>query len=326
MPTNVSPEYKAAETRYRAAKTDEERLEALEEMGSTLNKHKGTEKLYADIKRRIKALREGGEKQVGKRTHAIKVEREGAGQVVLVGEPNAGKSALLAAVTNATPEVADYPYTTRAPIPGMLIHGDVGIQLVDLPPVSAQYTESWVYNIVRTADAVLLVVSLVGADPTTAIEEPKKELLEHAKVPLLGRGEKAPDDPRLAAKPVVLVATHLDVPGAEETLGIVRELYPSLPIAGVGKGTDPKPVLAPVVYDMLGVVRVYSKAPGKEPDRSKPYVFKRGSTLLDFAARVHRDIAERLSYARVWGLGKYDGQRVQRDYVLSEGDVVELHA
>src|SRR5262245_26187244 len=138
MTTNLAPEYKAAEARYRAARTDEERLEALEVMASTLNKHKGTEKLYADIKRRIKQLRETQESRAPKRGFAVRVDREGAAQVALAGPPNAGKSSLVAALTKAKPEVADYPFTTQAPVPGMAFFEDAPLQLVDLPPTSEE--------------------------------------------------------------------------------------------------------------------------------------------------------------------------------------------
>lgn len=324
MPTNVSPEYKDAEARYRAAKSDEERLEALERMASTLNKHKGTEKLYADIKRRIKQLREAEEKHSAKRGFVLKVEREGAGQVVLVGPPNVGKSSVLAAMTNAKPEVADYPFTTRAPMPGMMRYEDINIQLVDLPPIPTPHVEGIIYGIIRTADAVVLVFDLASIDPSTDIETTRTLLLEAAKVPLLQSGEAAPADQRLAAKPALLVGTHLDVPGAGDMLELLRDLYAGFGVFGIGHGVASGEIPR-AAYQMLSLVRVYAKSPGKPPDKSKPFVLAKGSTLLDFAGRVHKDFAERLTFARVWGDGKFDGQRVQRDYVLADKDVIELH-
>jgi len=85
---------------------------ALQEMLSTIPKHKGTEKMQADIKRRISRTRDDmlqAKKAAGVK-HGISytVKREGAGQVALVGPANAGKSAILAALSNAEPEVADY--------------------------------------------------------------------------------------------------------------------------------------------------------------------------------------------------------------------------
>lgn len=338
MPTNVTPEYKAADARYRAARTDEERLDALEEMGRTLNKHKGTEKLYADIKSRIKQLRTSLEKKGKAHGFSVKVEREGAGQLVLLGAPNVGKSSVLAALTHATPDIADYPFTTHAPVPGMMMFEDVGIQLVDLPPVSAQHTESWLYSLVRNADAALLVFDAAAADPSADIESTRALCGEHH-VPLCGRDEDMgvhAGDPRLAPKRTILVGTHVDVPGAADIVVLLRDLYPAFEIVGVEAGPDvvEGPVegrarrespLPRLVFDMLSLLRVYSKAPGKEADRSKPFVFHRGATLHDFATRVHKDFAEKLAYARVWGEGKFDAQRVHRDYALMDGDVIELH-
>jgi ribosome-interacting GTPase 1 len=79
------------------------------------------------------------------------------------------------------------------------------------------------------------------------------------------------------------------------------------------------------VYDFLDVVRVYTKAPGKKPDFADPYVVARGSTVLNVAEKVHRDFVANLKYARIWGEGKADGIMVPRDFVISEGDVLELH-
>src|SRR5262249_28652161 len=80
-----------------------------------------------------------------------------------------------------------------------------------------------------------------------------------------------------------------------------------------------------VVYDFLDVVRVYTKAPGKKADFNDPYVVARGSTVLDVAEKVHRDFVENLKYARIWGEGKTHGIMVPRDFVITEGDVLELH-
>ena len=94
--------------------------------------------------------------------------REGAGQVVLIGPPNAGKSTLLAALTNARPEIAPYPFTTRVPQPGIMMWQDVPVQLVDLPPISAEFVEPWVPDVIRSADAALLVADLASDDVAEA--------------------------------------------------------------------------------------------------------------------------------------------------------------
>src|SRR5215470_14649965 len=126
MPANLTPQYIEAEKRFKQAQSVQERIDALEEMMATIPKHKGTEKLQADLKKKMSALRKETEhqKKSGRRDSFV-VEHEGARQLAMVGAPNSGKSCLLRALTNATPEVAEYPYTTRIPIPGMLVFENV---------------------------------------------------------------------------------------------------------------------------------------------------------------------------------------------------------
>ena len=156
MSANLSPEYHNAEEEYKSAQTHEEKLAALERMLSTIPKHKGTEKIQADIKRRLSRMRKEAQKKGPRQTPFWVTKKEGAGQVVLIGPPNAGKSQLVAALTHARPEVAAYPFTTRAPVPGMMLVKDVPIQLVDLPPISEEFTEKWVPQVIRTADLGIL--------------------------------------------------------------------------------------------------------------------------------------------------------------------------
>src|SRR5262245_17177121 len=159
MPTNVTPQYKEAEARYRAARTAEEKIAALEDMLAIMPKHKGTDKLQADVKARIAKLRRDTGKKSGARGPSHMIPREGAGQIALAGLPNSGKSALVARTTHAEPKVAEYPFTTREPVPGMLPYEDVHLQLVDLPPISREHVESWVFDLIRRADLVWVVLA-----------------------------------------------------------------------------------------------------------------------------------------------------------------------
>ena len=77
--------------------------------------------------------------------------------MALVGPPNSGKSQFTTALTHARPEVAAYPFTTRVPIPGMMLFEDIQIQLVDLPPLSREFTEPWLPQVIRGATASVLV-------------------------------------------------------------------------------------------------------------------------------------------------------------------------
>jgi uncharacterized protein len=316
MPANLTPQYMDAEKRFKQAGSVEEKVAALEEMMATIPKHKGTEKLQADLRKKMSALRKEADdhKKTGRRESFV-VEREGARQLALVGAPNSGKSQLLRSLTKATPEVADYPYTTRTPIPGMLIFENVRFQLIDLPPISPEYTESWVPQIIRNADAILWIADLSDDDILDRLEETTAFL--------------AQSHTNLSEMKVLMVGNKSDAPGAADRLGILRETYPArIPFATISAATaSPKEIEAfkRLVYDFLDVVRVYTKAPGKKPDFSDPYVVARGSTVLDVAEKVHRDFVENLKYARIWGEGKTDGIMVPRDFVITEGDVLELH-
>ena len=317
MPANLTPQYMEAEKRFKAATGLREKIAALEEMMATIPKHKGTEKLQAELKKKMSNLRKESEQQSkkGGRRDFFVVEREGVRQIALVGAPNSGKSQLVRSLTHATPEVAEYPYTTRTPIPGMMAFENVRLQLVDLPPISPEYTEPWVAQVIRNADAVLWIADLSSDDVLDKLEETHRFLID-AKVDLQGMK-------------VLLAGNKIDTPGAEERTAIVRDVYqgrfPMTTISAASASPDELAAFKRVVYDFLDVVRVYTKAPGKKPDFTAPYVIPKGSTVLDVAGKVHRDLAENLKYARIWGEGKVDGIMVPRDFVIGEGDVLELH-
>ena len=328
MPANLSPEYFAAEKQYRSASSPAEKLAALQEMLRAIPKHKGTEKMQADLKRRISRLRKDQARKGGPRkTGGIYVRKSGEGQVVLLGPPNSGKSQLLASLTNAEPEIADYPYTTRMPMPGMMLCENVQIQLVDLPPLAEGYIESWLPQIIRVADMALLVLSARNDDILSQYEESLKVLETH-KVKLYGHEE--PDDLPKGVEPLltVLVANKMDLPNAEVNLSIFEEFYgDQFDIVRVSCSDEESlDRLRWTVFDKLELVRVYTKTPGKKPDLTSPFVLHRGDTLQDLAGSIHKDIAERMTTARVWGSGKFDGQLVNRDYELVDGDVIEIHA
>jgi small GTP-binding protein len=312
MPANLTPQYMEAERRFKEAGTVQEKIAAVEEMMATIPRHKGTEKLQAELKKKMSALRKESEtqKKSGGRREFFVVDREGARQLAIVGPPNAGKSQLLRDLTNATPEVAEYPYTTRTPIPGMMVFENVRLQLVDLPPISPEYTESWVAQVIRNADAVLWIVDISDDDVLERLDE-TQNWLANAKVDL-GRMK------------VLMVGNKTDAVGSDERASIVREIYQErFPfVLRSSKAEEFKKI----VYDFLDVVRVYTKAPGKKPDFNDPYVVPRGSTVLDVAEKVHRDFVENLKYARLWSSGKPEGIMVPRDFVINEGDVLELHS
>ena len=333
MPANLTQDYIAADERLQSASDPRERLEILEEMLRLIPKHKGTDKLQADLKRKISRARAELKKKgpAGRKRVSHHVEREGAGQIAIAGPPNAGKSSLVRAITSAEPEVAPYSFTTRAPIPAMMTFEDVQVQLVDLPPVADTYMEFWVPSIIRSADAVMLVVDLSDDGAPLVGTEETLTILQKAKIRLVAD----PDDPDatagvekgMALKKTLMVCTKSDRPEAADNLEILLEFFGHLlPRVEVstenGSGLDQ---LQESLFRMLGKIRVYSKAPGKEPSMATPFTLRQGSRVIDFARQVHKDFAEGLQHARVWGSGKFDGQKVPRDHVLSDRDIIELN-
>ena len=322
MPANLTPQYLEAERRFRQATTPEEQLAALLEMMATIPKHKGTEHMRADIRRRMAKVRtEAARKRSAARGPTWQhVPREGAGQIVLVGPPNAGKSRLLAALSHAAPIVAPYPFSTRIPLPGMVAFENVQIQLIDLPPIAAETADPWLFALIRQADAALLVADLASDDLLSAMED-TLGLLERFNVRLI-RSRSSED-----GVPALLIAAKADVPDASERLEVLRELvadrFPILVVSAEGGMNLDR--LREELFMLLNVIRVYTKAPGHRPDLSAPFVLKRGATVQDAAGAVHKDFAERLKYARIWSRRTFDGQMVQREHVLEDGDILELH-
>lgn len=330
MAANLSPEYQAAEKKYKAASTAQEKLEALQEMLRTIPKHKGTEKMQGDLKRKISQMRKEAQKTGGgaARSSGITVKKSGEGQVVLVGPPNSGKSTLVDVLTAAEPEVADYPFTTRLPTPGMLEFEDIQIQLVDLPPIADTYIESWLPQIIRVADAVLLVMSAKNDDILSHYETVNKILEEH-KIMLCGK--ELPDEKDIpkgfAALPTIMLANKMDAPEASDNLEIFRELFspPFEIMEMVATDEVQASQLGRKLFDFLDLVRVYAKEPGKKPSMDRPFVFKKGDNLFDLAYFIHSDFAENLKQAKVWGAGKFDGQLINKDYTLEDKDIIEIH-
>ena len=326
MPLNLPPEALKAEQRYRAAKSVADKISCLEEFISTIPKHKGTDKLRADLRKRLSKLKDAAQsrKKVGRQDSAFHIDKEGAGQVAIVGPTNVGKSALVATLTNATPEVADAPFTTWQPTPGMMPMENIQVQLVDTPPLNRDYIEPELVDLIRRSDLILLVVDL-QADPIHQLEDTIALLQEHRIVPRHLQ-DRYIEQRRLTFVPLLVLVNKNDDQDFDEDFEIFCELleddWPLLPVSvTTGRNLER---LKLVVFERLEIIRVYSKPPGEEPDLSAPFVLRKGSTVEEFAGKVHKDFLEKLQSARVWGKDVYDGQMVGRDHVLHDGDVVEL--
>jgi ribosome-interacting GTPase 1 len=333
LPTNVTPEYKRAEAEYKAAREPHDRLAALREMLRTIPKHKGTEHLQADIKKRIKELneelagpRKGGTRGGGPPTA---FRPEGAGQISLLGPPNTGKSTLHAALTGSSADTGPYDFTTQYPQPGMLMVEDIGIQLIDLPPISSEHPVPWIANALQPADGALLVVDLSHPGCVADVED-LVQLLAERRVRLIGdwphgtHVAEDPDDPFVKLLPTVLVAAKSDeILKADEELAIVEELLGlDLPTLSVSVKDGQMEHLGRWLFEALGVVRVYTESAGKRDDR--PYTIRRGQTVIDVAGHVHKDFAANFKYARLIRPGEPDRQ-VGKEYELVDGDRIEIH-
>jgi ribosome-interacting GTPase 1 len=326
MPTNLPPEAVGAEKRYRAADTLEDKITTLEEYIGAIPKHKGTDHLRADLRKKLAKLKDSAQtrKGTGRQVSAFHIDREGGGQVVLLGLPNVGKSALVATLTNANPEVADYPYTTWGPTPGMMLVENIPIQLIDTPPLSKEFVDPEMLNLVRRADLVLLIVDLQGF-PLQQIED-TVAILEKNRIVAAHHRDRYEAERRLAAVPILILANKCDDERCEQDFEVLCELlegeWTVLPAsATTGNHLE---AMKWAVVQQLDIIRVYSKAPGQEPKFHSPFLLKRGGTVAEFARKVHLDFYENLKAARVWGSTTFEGQMVERDYALQDGDVVEL--
>lgn len=331
MAVNLTPQYHEAEEAYKKAKTAQERLDCLKKMWILVPKHKASEKLQAELKTKLSLARAEVEKEAAKpkkgSTATATIPRQGAGQILVIGGPNAGKSRILTRLTRATPEVAPYPFTTREPIAGMMDWKDVRVQLIDTPPITADMLELAVSNMVRSCDGVALVVDLAD-DDCVAATEAVLEKLSSVKTKLVGHFPEEIDDPSCEFVKTILVANKCADPDAEVRLEFVKEAlvnrFPFVMVdaeSGLGMET-----LRDELYKLLDVIRIYTKRPGKPADMESPYTLPRGSTITELAQAIHKEMAEKLKSARLWGTGVTDGQSVPRDHSLHDGDIAELHA
>ena len=314
MPANLPPQYFEAEKRFRLAKHALEKVAVLEEMLAIMPKHKGTDHLRAELRRRIAKLTQASEKKAATQRTSMVIEKEGAAQVVIIGLTNVGKSQLVSNLTNASPTVAEYPFTTHTATPGMIEFENIQIQLIDTPSLTPQSIDFWLPPMLRRADAILIMVDL--SDAPLAQMEVIVTQLANMRIEI-GRDKfKA-----------LIIGNKIDSENAVNNLAILKKQYgEQIPIVAISakEGTGLEE-LKHEIYQVLDIIRVYTKMPGQKPDFTEPIILKRRSSLGDGAASVHKDFLAKLKYARIWGSGKHDGVIVKKDHILQDGDVIELH-
>ena len=331
MAVNATPMYQEAEGRYRAATSPADQVAALEEMLRLVPKHKASEKLQVQIKHKLKVAREARQKGGKKGGHAphdpFHVSRQGAGQVVLLGAPNVGKSSIVGALTKAKVEIADFPFSTHAAVPGMAFHEDVPIQLVDMPPIMEGDVQPGMINACRAADAVLIVVDLAAIELIDQFEQCLDVLESKNLRPISSPVLDIDDTSDAQPKRVLVVGNNCDAPDAMDNFEALVELEQTdlkiLPIsAQAGQGLTE---MMAELFRLLNVLRVYAKKPGKPPDMDVPFILPVGATVDDLARLIHKDVAAHLKTARAWGCDIHDRQQVHHTHVLTDKSVVELH-
>jgi ribosome-interacting GTPase 1 len=328
MPANLSLEYIKLDEKLRDARDPQEKLALLREMLRVIPKHKGTEKMQADLKRRISKFEETVDKQQKRGGRDLfHIAREGVAQLLLAGPPNCGKSSLVAWLTHASPQIASYPFTTHQPVPGMVSYEDVQMQLVDMPALARDVTEPGLFNAYRICDRIVLVADLGDPDPVEATRECLRLFEDHLIRVVPHRVTDEIGNLSTVEKPGLILATKLDLASPATREAFEDAFGGEFPVHYVssetGEGLEDLPG---VLFRELNLVRIYTKKPGKKFVRDAPFVLPAGATVLDVARAIHKDIAESLRFVRLWGSGKHEGLSVPRDHVVRDGDVLEFHA
>ncbi|MFC2169060.1 GTPase [Acidobacteriota bacterium] len=328
MPANLPPQYFDKEKELKTAKSTQEKIAIMEELLSLIPKHKGTEKLQALFKTKIAKLKSQTQKKptIARRDSSFHIEKSGAGQVVLIGPPNAGKSMLVKSLTNANPEIGDYPFTTRIPLQAMMKHENIQVQLIDTPPITPDYMEVWHAELIKNAEGLLILLDLSSPNLSADLQMLLEKLFEK-KITLVAENQQLLLNSSIIRKRALIVGNKKDLSSAPVDFDSVRNIIdPKFdPIQVSAFSGDNLEELKRRIFSLLHVLRVYSKIPGKKADLNNPFIFKQGSSLMDMTKAVHKDFAQKLKYARIWSRHKYQGQKVNRDYALEDEDIIELH-
>jgi hypothetical protein len=326
MPANLTPDYLKAEQWFREATTTEEKILALEEMMRVIPKHKGTDHLRAELRKKYSALKEATEKKK-KAAHGpdpFHIPKTGAGQVVLFGLPNSGKSSIVAAMTNAKVQVAEFPFTTSIPVPGIAQFEDIKIEIVDMPPITADFAPAGIVNTLRNCDLIGVCIDL-----SSNIKEQVKvcfDFLESRRLLLDPDSPLRDESGKLLARKCFIIAAKKDLVPADKIEDLKKLLPKPYDVSAISvKDKASLDKMLVEIFKLLDIVRIYSKKPGQPPDMIEPFVLPKGSTVMDLARSIHRELAEKLKSARCWGSGVHNGQNVHRTHILCDKDIIELH-
>ncbi len=330
MAANLTPMYLEAEAKYRTATTPEEKLAALEEMWRELPKHKSSEKIQADLKKKLSAARKALQQPTKKgpsKADPFYIPKTGAGQVALIGTPNVGKSSIVGALTNAHVKITEYPFATALPVPGAVPFEDIKIQLIDTPSVTPEHVPPGFPGLWRTADALIVVVDLsadsVLDDAATCLGHLRERNIELTD----GPRERIDEVGSTLRVPGFVLANKMDASGTGDNLAMLREdLGDDIRIEALST-LDPEAMsrLPGLLFELIRMIRVYAKPPGKKPDLEEPFILPGGSDIHELARKVYHGDDHRVHAARLWGHGVVDGQQVHLDHILHDKDIVELN-
>lgn len=354
MVTNLPAEAKAKWIKVMEAKTPEEKIRAIQEFLSAVPKHKGTENLLYWARRRLAELKEEAEKERKKSKggggYSFFVEKEGAGQIVVLGRDEL-KNSLVRKLTNVKQDPKDYP------IPAMTFYEDVGIQLVNPPPIilDSRLIVSKIIGLIRNADSLLIVVEdqnefikfkeflesnniVLGKPKGKVIIEKLRSGKEGIRVIIMGKLVNTNENEVRKylldfgiKSAIVKILGEVSLDDVEKAIFEATTYKPTVVVSNFPFEYPNVQVISindniqKYLFESLDVIRVYTKEPGEEPTK-EPLILKKGSTVLDVAKKLHSALSENFKYARVWGKSaKFPGQKVGEDHVLEDKDIVEIH-
>jgi uncharacterized protein len=331
MPANLPPHYYELEREFNKESDPHEKLRLAKELLALMPKHKGTDKLQAEMKAKIskltKQIEDGGGVKHG--AHHVDlhshIAKEGAAQVIMIGPSNSGRSSLLESLTHAKPLVADYPYTTREPLAGMMEFETVHFQLIDTPAIDEMQFPTYLPNLIRQADLAALVIDSSNAAPIAPIDLIVK-LLEEKSIILSPEVPLEVENPRYLQKKTIVFANKYLDDETGEGLKSIQARFPGFAIVPVSVlDDDSLNNFRRAIFDAMKIIRVYTKRVGHEPEFIDPIILPIGGNVEEAALKLHKDFAKNLQFAKVWGKGKFEGQRVKNSFILSDGDIIEFH-
>jgi len=306
MPANLPPQFFEVQKKLKEASSIEEKIQIYEELLRIVPKHKGTERIQEDLKRKIAKLRKT-EKKKPKHTQLFSIKKEGAGQIVIVGPPNSGKSSLLNVLTQANAKVAPYPFTTQIPQPGMVPYENLLFQLIDMPPITKDFLLGWQKELMKNADLLLVLLDLSSENFLEDLNFFQNKILEL----------------NLANKKIIWVGNKIDLEEGKKNFEKIKSKFKISPISVLKKiGLEN---LKEEIFEKMEIVRVYTKPKNKQPNFDKPFIAKKGTKLIDLVKEIHQDLFENFKFAKLFKKDSKNPKIVGKEYVLEDEDIIEIH-